>query len=111
MIKITSELKTNSAFRSTISVLEVTSYTVTETISLVANTPMPTLNAGKNIMVYAQVYKSATDKASGAAPYSPIDFPYSFNLQPAADDVVTEEYIYAGVLAKLQASNYNAEIL
>ena len=110
MIKITSELRQNSGFKSSISVLEITSYTTTETTQLVTgSTPAIPAIGGKNIIVNVSVYKSLTDKANGANPFQPMDFPYNFSIQPAPEDEINESYLYNKVSAKLNDLGFNTE--
>lgn len=112
MIKITSELKQNSGFSSKVSVLEINSYTLTETVQLVTNPTMPMpMVGGKNVTVQFSLYKSATDKSNGAAPYTAIDFPYSYQLSPGVEDVINETYLYAAVSHKLTEAGYFCEVL
>lgn len=110
MIKIITELKQNSGFSSKASVLEINSYTLTETVQLVQNPTMPSMGS-KNVQIQFSLYKSATDKANGAAPYSAIDFPYSYNVIPSIDDVVNEAYLYQAVSVKLTEAGYVCEVL
>jgi|GEM_PF-1166011 len=112
MIKITTELKQNSGFTSKISVLEITSYTLNETVYLVQNPNMPTpISGNKNLMVQFSLYKSAADKANGASPYQAIDFPYSYQLSPGVEDVINETYLYAAVSHKLTEAGYVCEVM
>lgn len=112
MIKITSELKQNAGFTSKVSVLELTSYTMNETVVLVQNTTMPSPSVGsKNITVLGSLYKSATDKAAGATSFTAVDFPYSFSIQATAEDVVNEAFLYTAVSAKLTDLGYTNEIV
>lgn len=111
MLKITSELKTNAGFKTSIAVLEISSYTSTETVQLVTGSTMPMAAPGKNISVNYQVYKSANDKASGANAFQPDAFPYSINIKPSAEDVVNDAYIYSKVSAELTSQGYTNEVL
>ena len=109
MLKITTELKTNAGFKTTIGVLEITSYTSNETVQLVTGSTMPT--SGKNITVSYQVFKSASDKAAGANAFQPDSFPYSINIKPLAEDVISDAYIYSKVSEQLTNQGYTNEIL
>jgi len=109
MIKITSELKQNAGFTSKISVLEITSYTINETVQLVSGTTMPLPQAGKNINVNFNLYKSVTDKNAGASPYQAVGFPYNFSMQPAPEDEVNESYVYDQIASQLSSFGYNNE--
>lgn len=52
MIKIKSELTNSSGFKSTVSILEVTNYTLSQTVNLVTGSTMPAMPInGKNINV------------------------------------------------------------
>jgi len=111
MIKITSELKQNAGFTSKVSVLEITSYTLNETVYLVQNPTMPSMAGNKNLMVQFSLYKSSTDKSNGAAPYQAIDFPYSYQLSPGIDDVINEAYLYSAISQKLTDAGYVNELI
>lgn len=110
MIKITSELKTNQGFTTKVAVLEVTSYTITETVQVAASS-MPAMGAGKNVSINFAVYKSAADKEAGEQPMQPKDFPYNFNAQPASEDIITVDYIYSKVLSQLNEKGYTASLV
>ena len=111
MIKITTELKQNAGFTSKISVLEITSYTINETVQLTTGSTMPLPQTGKNINVNFQLYRSITDKSSGASSYQAVGFPYSFSIQPALDDEVNESYVYNQVAAQLSNLGYANEFV
>lgn len=112
MIKITTELKQNAGFTSKVSILEITSYTITETVQLVQPTNMPAMTGGgRNIMVNFNLYKSLSDKENGASPYSAIDFPFNYSLQASPEDVIDSAYLYAAVSTKLADAGYNNEVL
>ncbi|RZJ82580.1 MAG: hypothetical protein EOO47_00080 [Flavobacterium sp.] len=110
MIKITSELTQTSGFKSTASVLEINSYTLTETVRLTSGTtsPMPTI-AGKNITVNFSLYKSLSDKENNAAPFIANGFPYSINFSVEDGVDVDEEYVYNQVKADLNVRGFNTE--
>jgi len=112
MIKITSELKQNSGFKSSISVLQINSYTTTETVMLTTGStmPMPAIG-GKNIQISVSVYKSLNDKNAGATPYQPMDFPYNFSVQSVPSDEITESYLYNQVRSKLNDLGYSTEFI
>jgi len=110
MINITSELKQNAGFTSKVSVLEITSYTINETVQLTTGSTMPLPTAGKNINVNFQLYKSSTDKNAGAAAYQAVGFPYSFSIQPLPEDVINESYVYDKVSAQLTNLGYVNEL-
>lgn len=109
MIKITTELKQNAGFTSKISVLEITSYTINETVQLTTGSTMPLPQTGKNINVNFQLYKSVTDKSAGAAPYQAVGFPYSFSIQPLVEDEINESYVYNQVATQLSNLGYQNE--
>jgi len=109
MIKITTELKQNAGFTSKISVLEISSYTINETIQLTTGNTMPMPTTGKNIQVNFQLYRSISDKTAGAAPYQAVGFPYNFSIQPAPEDEVNESFIYNKVAAQLSNLGYQNE--
>jgi len=109
MIKITTELKQNAGFTSKISVLEISSYTINETIQLTTGSTMPLPTAEKNIQANFQLYRSISDKSAGAAPYQAVGFPFSFSIQPAPEDEVNESYVYNQVASQLNNLGFNNE--
>lgn len=112
MIKITSTLKQASGFSSTKSVMELTSYTVTETVQLVVLPTMPAaIPNSKNIQINFSLYKSIEDKEAGAASYQAVDFPYNFSLQASTDATIDEAFLYSEVSAKLTELNYSNTII
>lgn len=107
MIKITSEITTTSGFKSSVSVLEVNSYTINETVQLGTGNTMPFGIAGKNININYQIFKSLDDKNAGNSSIQVSNLPYSINVQPSPDDVVNESYVYNKVVADLNLKGYN----
>jgi hypothetical protein len=112
MIKITSELTQNAGFTSTQSVLEINTYTLTDTVRLTTGSTMamPAM-AGKNITVNFSLYKSLDDKENNAAPYVANGFPYSINFSVEDDVEVTESYVYNQVRADLNVRGFNTEFI
>ena len=111
MIKITTELKQNAGFTSKISVLEIISYTINETIQLVSGNTMPLPQTGKTIQVAFQLYRSMADKNASASSYQAVGFPYSFSIQPLPEDEINESYIYNQVAIQLSNLGYANEFV
>lgn len=109
MIKITSELKTPQGFATKVAVLEITSYTLTETVQV--STSVPSTGAFKSLTINVAVYKSAADKEAGEQPMQPKGFPYNFMVTPASEDIITVDYIYSKVLSELNAKDYTASLV
>jgi hypothetical protein len=112
MIKIKSELVNSSGFKSTTSVLEITNYTMSQTVSLVTGSTMPAMaHTGKNINVNYLIYKSISDKNNGATPFQPSNFPFNCHFQIGDEEVVNESLIYNLVKDKLDSDGYTTEFI
>ena len=112
MIKIKSELVSSSGFKSTTSVLEITNYTMSQTVNLVTGSTMPPMaNTGKNINVNYSIFKSVTDKNNGATPFQPSNFPFNYHFQIEDEEVVSESLIYNLVKNKLDNDGYTTEFI
>lgn len=112
MIKIKSELVNQSGFKSTTSVLEITNYTLSQTVNLTTGNTMPPMaHTGKNINVNYSIYKSITDKNNGASPFQPSNFPFNYHFQINEEDDVNESLIYNLVIDRLNNDGYTTEFI
>ncbi len=109
MILITTKLNQQSGFETESAVLQITSYTVTETVQLVTGSTIPFPNTGKQISLNYSIFKDLLAFESANSPFQPVGFPYSIQILPATDDVINESFIYNQLRSKLNTLGYDAE--